>query len=61
MSIKKEYIKKLTNTKNGNVYYYVDWGWAKSHPFFSKYIVTDESHPNHKNYKKLNLEKINVI
>ena len=59
--IKKEYIKKLSNPKTKECFYYVDWSWAKTHPYFSKHIDLNTSHPIYNNFKKLTLAKIIVI
>ena len=56
--IKKEYVKKLVSPKTNETFYYVDWVWAKSHPYFSKHIVSHQSHPIYKNFKKLSLNNI---
>lgn len=60
-NIKKIHIKKLVNPKTNETFHYVDWSWAKSHPYFSKHISIDESHPLYPNFKKLSIEGINII
>jgi len=59
-TIKKDYVKKLINPNTKETFYYVDWSWAKSHPYFSKHISIDKSHPLHPNFKKLTVENIKI-
>tara|TARA_B100001287_G_scaffold156285_2_gene131486 strand:- start:334 stop:861 length:528 start_codon:yes stop_codon:yes gene_type:complete len=60
-TIKKDYVKKLINPTTKEIFYYVDWSWAKSHPYFSKHISIDKSHPLHPNFKKLTIENIKIL
>lgn len=60
-TIKKVYIKKLVNPKTDETFYYVDWSWAKSNPYFSKHILPDDSHPLYSNFKKLTIDNIIIV
>jgi len=61
ISIKKVYIKKLVNPNTKETFHYIDWSWAKSHPYFSKHISIDDSHPLYPNFKKLTVNNIKII
>ena len=60
-TIKKVYIKKLVNPNTKETFHYVDWSWAKSHPYFSKHISIDDSHPLYSNFKKLTIDNIKIL
>jgi len=59
-TIKKEHVKKLTNPKTKESFFYVEWEWAKSNPYFSQHIDENTSHPLNRNFKKLTLSNIIV-